>query len=108
MISISVAKGVRSAQVAKIRYTKPHKLGREKALKLAEAAIEEIGDKLDVTYAWNGDSISFKRPGIRGLVTINPEAVEVEVELGLLLSPMKSHIEKKIIEFFDERFAEEA
>ncbi|MEM4409750.1 MAG: polyhydroxyalkanoic acid system family protein [Candidatus Caldarchaeum sp.] len=94
--------------MAKIKYTKPHTLGREKAIRLAEAAISEMGDKLNVTYKWEGDSIYFKRPGMNGLININHEAVEVEVELGLLLSPMKSHIERKIAEFFDTRFAEEA
>ncbi|WP_024890605.1 polyhydroxyalkanoic acid system family protein [Luteimonas huabeiensis] len=74
----------------------------------ARAAIEDIAAKLvekfDVSCAWNGDVLDFKRSGVDGAIALGERDVRVTAKLGFLLSAMRGPIESEIRRVLAERF----
>ena len=81
-----------------------HDLGLGRAKRLAETMALRLRDDYGGTYAWKGDHLQFERTGASGRITVKPDAVEVRVEIGFLLSPLRGRIEREIRAFCDEQF----
>ena len=81
-----------------------HDLGLARAKRLAETMALRLRDDYGATYAWKGDHLQFERTGASGRITLKPEAFEVRVEIGFLLSPLRGRIEREIRLFCDEQF----
>ena len=81
-----------------------HDLGLGRAKRLAETMALRLRDDYGGTYAWKGDHLQFERTGASGRITVKPDAVEVRVEIGFLLSPLRGRIEREIRAFCDELF----
>lgn len=82
--------------MAKINVERPHSLGREAARAKAEKLAERLASQYDVRYRWNGDTLEFKRSGADGRIEVGEDHVSVQLNLGLLLSPMSSSIKREI------------
>jgi putative polyhydroxyalkanoate system protein len=85
-----------------------HELGLARAKRLAETIARRLREDYGGTYAWTGDHLQFERTGASGRITVKPDRVEVRVEIGFLLSPLRGRIERKIRAFCDEQFGEGA
>jgi putative polyhydroxyalkanoate system protein len=81
-----------------------HDLGLARAKRLAETMALRLRDDYGGTYAWTGDHLQFERTGASGRITVKPDAFEVRVEIGFLLSPLRGRIEREIRAFCDEQF----
>jgi len=90
-----------------IRYAKRHSLGKEKAREIARKITSDFDGKLPVEYRWEGDRLLFERGGVRGVIEVTDEAIEVEVKLGLIYRPLKGQIERHLREFLDAHFDDE-
>ena len=90
--------------MATIVVRRKHDLGLAKAKRLAESMAKRLRDDYGGSFAWNGNDLHFERPGATGSVAVTKEGFQVRVELGLLLSPLRSRIEREIITFCDEQF----
>jgi putative polyhydroxyalkanoate system protein len=73
-----------------------HDLGVAKAKRLAETLARKLRDEFGGTYTWNGNELRFQRTGASGSVTVTKDSVQVRVELGLLLTPLRARIEREI------------
>lgn len=73
-----------------------HSLDHEHAREAAESLARDLSQEFDVDYQWEGDTIRFKRSGVKGHLNISPEDIRVHLELGLFLRPFKSRIEQEI------------
>lgn len=73
-----------------------HSLDKEHARQAAETLAEDLSKQFDVHYQWEGDVLLFKRSGVKGKLDITEDDIHVHLELGLLLRPLKSRIEKEI------------
>jgi len=71
----------------------------------AEHMASELQEEFDLNYAWDGDLMRFKRPGVTGELTLDGEEVALHIHLGFLLSALKPSIEREVHKFFDENFA---
>ena len=60
-------------------------------------------EKLAADYRWEKDRLVFKRSGASGFVRIGDQEVEVQVKLGMLLTPLKGTIEKSIKDYLEQR-----
>ena len=49
-----------------------------------------------------GERLEFKRSGANGFIEIGDHELEIEIKLGMLLTPLKSTIETKINDYLDE------
>lgn len=81
----------------KISISKPHSLTPV----VIKQRLVDLGAKLTEKYqaktSWDGDkSMNVKGPGVEGKLTISDNKVDVNLDLGFLLSPMKGKIEEAI------------
>lgn len=82
-------------------HTLPHKKARDAAEKIAH----DLKKRFDLDYAWEGDDVSFERPGVTGRMHVGKDRVALDVQLGFLLTPLKPAIEREIHAQLDRLFA---
>ena len=70
----------------------------------AERMVSELKEKFDLTYAWDGDLLRFKRPGVSGELALDDEEIALSIQLGGFFSAFKPAIENKVHKFFAENF----
>lgn len=68
---------------------------------LIKQRIVDLGEKLQAKYqaktSWDGDkTMNVKGPGVEGKLAIADNKVDVNLDLGFLLSPMKGKIEEAL------------
>jgi len=88
--------------MATIEKRRTHTKGKDHARKAAEVIAEKLKDKINVTYHWAGDDLEFKRTGASGRIRVSETDVRVEIDLSLVLRPMKGMIEEKVEKYLDE------
>lgn len=71
----------------------------------AEHMASELKEEFDLNYAWDGDVLRFKRPGVTGDLALTGDEVALSIQLGFLLRALKPAIEREVHKFFDENFA---
>ena len=89
--------------MATIHITKSHQLGEEAVRANVQELADMLVDKLAAEYQWEKDRLVFKRSGANGFVRIGNQELEVEVKLGMLLTPLKGTIEKTITDYLEQR-----
>jgi putative polyhydroxyalkanoate system protein len=89
--------------MAKIHITKSHQLDQETVRANVQELADMLVDKLAAEYQWEKDRLIFKRSGANGFVRIGNQELEVEVKLGMLLTPLKGTIEKTITDYLEQR-----
>jgi len=71
----------------------------------AEHMASELKEEFDLSCAWEGDVLRFKRSGLSGELALEGDEVALRIQLGFLLSALKPAIEKEVHKFFDENFS---
>jgi putative polyhydroxyalkanoate system protein len=94
--------GVSVEAVSDIVVRRRHELDIAGARRLAETVARRLRDDFGGSYAWDGDTLHFRRTGISGQLAVTPETVEVRVSIGLLLTPLHARIEREIVAFCDD------
>jgi putative polyhydroxyalkanoate system protein len=84
-----------------------HHLGLVNAKRLAEALARRLQNKLGGTFTWNGNELQFQRRGASGSATVTEDSVQIRVELGLLLRPLRGRIEREIRAGLDEQLGQQ-
>lgn len=79
-----------------IQVRKRHDLGEERARNLVEQLAKELKRKLGGEYRWEGETLEFKRTGASGHIRVDEQEVEILLELGMLLRPMRGSIEEAV------------
>jgi putative polyhydroxyalkanoate system protein len=92
--------------MSRIVVRRHHDLGLARGRRLAEAMARRLRDDYGGSYTWEGNDLRFYRSGASGCVTVTGDDVQVRVELGFLLSPLRSRIEREIRAFCDEHLGE--
>ena len=92
--------------MATIEITKPHTLDRSAARAKAEEIANRLKDKLSLEWEWSGDSVLFEAKGgaakgAKGSIVLRDGEVVVNVDLPLMLRPLKGMVESKIREKLD-------
>ncbi len=91
--------------MATIDIRRSHSLGKDRAREAAEGIAKRLEHKLAVKYRWEGDDLRFERTGAKGRIHVSDDAVRVEVDLGMMLRPMKGKVEQKVHQYLDEALA---
>lgn len=73
-----------------------HSLDKAHAREAAESLAKDLSSQFDVNYQWEGDLLRFKRSGVKGQLDISESDLHIHLELGMMLRPFKSRIEKEI------------
>lgn len=82
-----------------------HTLGLKGGRDAADRMAEHLGRRFGLKGDWEGNVLSFTRPGVTGTLAISDKALDLSVSLGFLLKAMKSSIESAVLEELDELFA---
>ena len=94
--------------MASIAIAKKHALSHKKAKEAAQKVAEDLNQRFDLDYTWNGDCIDFTRPGLTGQLHILKDEVRLDCKLGFLLGTIKPAIEREVNKEFDKRFGKHA
>jgi putative polyhydroxyalkanoate system protein len=92
--------------MSKIVVHRRHGLRLAKARRLAETMAERLRSEYGGSYAWDGDTLRFQRTGASGHVMVTKDSFDVQVEIGLLLTPLRSRIEREIDAFCAQHFGQ--
>ncbi|WP_269532193.1 polyhydroxyalkanoic acid system family protein [Chitinimonas sp. BJYL2] len=82
----------------------PHSKPHDEALQLASNVADQMQQEFDMVCRWEGEVLHFKRTGVNGCLTVNPDKIVVEVNLGFLLMALKPRIEGDIRKFLAQNF----
>jgi putative polyhydroxyalkanoate system protein len=81
-----------------------HTLGQEEAMKRTHEVMADIGNRLKVDVNWNGPTATFKGTGFSGNAKVLANMITLDLDLSLLLRPMKGKIESRIERALAEKF----
>ena len=82
--------------MAKVSINYPHTKSMDEAREAANTFAGKLQSKLGVSYEWQGDSMQLERQGVNGSLTLSEGNVDIELKLGMMLTPMKGQIESEI------------
>ena len=88
----------------KIDIRRPHNLPLDQARTVVDKVAARMREKFDMQSRWQGDTLRFSRSGVNGTIAVAPDAIHVNAELGLMLSPLKGMVEQEIRRKLDEHF----
>lgn len=88
----------------KIAIHRPHQLSLSEARAVVDQVALRMREKFGMQGQWQGDALSFSRPGVSGTIAVASEAIQVNVELGMMLAPLKGLVEQEIRRKLDEHF----
>ncbi len=91
--------------MSKIHVARPHRLGLEAARAEIERIAARVHDEYGAEYHWDGDVLHVSRSGIGGMIAVADDSMDLWIDLGLLLSPMKAEIEDRLTRKIDEMLA---
>jgi putative polyhydroxyalkanoate system protein len=90
--------------MSSITIRRRHNLEHKKAKSAAEKVARDLQSRFDLEYAWDGDHIAFRRPGLSGSLHVGKSEVRLDAELSFLLTPLKAPIEQAINKELDALF----
>ena len=85
-----------------IKVSRSHHLSDDETKKIAEDMVAGLAQEFGVKYHWEDETVRFKGAGAKGRMTLTPGQIELKMELGFLLMPLRSKIEKSIIRRLDD------
>jgi len=88
-----------------ISITREHALTHNKAREAAEKVARDLKKRFELDYAWDGDDVTFKRPGVTGRMHVGKDRVALDVKLDMLLTLLAPVIEREIHAQLDKLFA---
>jgi putative polyhydroxyalkanoate system protein len=91
--------------MADIEIHRIHNLGMKAARTAADRMAEHLGKKFGLSGEWDGNVLSFERPGVTGSLSVSDKDLRLSVTLGFLLKAMKGSIETAIVHELDSLFA---
>lgn len=94
--------------MADIDVKRTHNLGLKAARAAADQMAEHLGRKFGLQGDWDGNVLSFARPGVTGSLAVDDKALRLMVNLGFLLKAMRPSIERAVHEELDALFAQKA
>jgi putative polyhydroxyalkanoate system protein len=91
--------------MATIHIKREHHLDNEAVRREVQNLAEKLSKELSAKYSWEGDRLIFKRSGASGHIDIGKGEIDVEIKLGMVLTPLKGTVEKTVTNYLDERLS---
>ncbi len=73
-----------------------HSLSMEEARAVAQQVADQMAADYEMTYAWEGEALAFKRSGFSGTLALSEGRVQLDINLGFMLKGFKSKIEQQV------------
>ena len=91
--------------MSQISIRRTHILKPAQAKRAAERMARELEQAFELEHEWHGNALHFHRSGGEGRLSLEPNAVHIEVRLGFLLAMVKPKIEQHIHDNLDRIFS---
>jgi putative polyhydroxyalkanoate system protein len=91
--------------MSQIHIVRSHQLGLEVARYEVERIAQRVQEEHGASYEWDGDTLSFTRSGVSGRIEVQPDSIDLQIKLGLLLTAIKGQLEARLIAKVDEALA---
>lgn len=88
-----------------IAMKRSHALGAEQARGQIEQLADRMAERLGGAWRWQGEQAVCEARGAKARVFYDAQSVSIEVDLPLMLRPMRSVLEAKLEEYFQRYFA---
>ena len=85
-----------------IEITRTHTMGVDAAKQKADELAVGLSDRFNMDYHWQQDVLKFHRPGVKGQLDVDEHKVHIKLDLGFMVTPFKSHIEREIHNHLDD------
>ena len=82
--------------MADIELVYPHGLSKTHAKAVAQKVADQLGEEYQLQTRWEDDTLHFHRRGVAGHICITDRCIQLQVELGLLLSFYRDVLERHI------------
>ena len=73
-----------------------HTLGHQGIRDLSEQVAQTLANDYQVTWQWQGEHLTFRRSGAKGVLVPESHQVTIEMKLGLMLIPFAPVIRQGI------------
>jgi putative polyhydroxyalkanoate system protein len=81
-----------------------HTMDHAHARKAADELSQDLADKFDIQYRWDGDVIHFERPGVQGQIEVAEQEILIRAKLGLMLALLRGPIEAEVCRYLKDEF----
>ena len=73
-----------------------HALTQEQTRERVEEIAKDLNREYKIDYSWDGNRMQFRRKGASGSILLGEGFIELDIKLGMLLTPLKGKIEDTI------------
>jgi putative polyhydroxyalkanoate system protein len=80
----------------RVKVSQSHNLSMEQARAAVDVLCAKLESKLGVKSHWEGNNLRLERTGVKGKLTLEPSSALIELELGMMLAPMKAQVEEEV------------
>lgn len=91
--------------MAKITMTHPHTLPKETAKEKVNELFLKFKDRFGINLKWDGDTVKLSGSGFDGVAKVFDDKVDINVNLGLMVSAFKGQIESGLQEQLNKRLS---
>jgi putative polyhydroxyalkanoate system protein len=84
--------------MSNIHIKKEHALDQRVARQRVEAIARELQEEYKIDYVWQDERLIFKRKGVAGFLYLGDGFIEIKMNLGMALTPLRGRIEKSIMQ----------
>ena len=81
--------------------SKPHTMPLEEVRAAAEQLAKELRKQHGLRYRWQGDTATFNRTGIDGLLSIDDNRISLKVKLGFLAAAFERPLRQAVTDYLD-------
>lgn len=93
-----------NGSLSTIQISRQHQLGLAGARLAAEAIAADLASNYQLDMEWSeAHLLEFKGSGVEGSLTLGESQLELEVNLGLFLLPLRSTLEQEILDYMAHR-----
>ena len=93
--------------MADIELTRSHSLGVDGGRDAVKRVAQKLEQNLSVDCHWENDTLHFEGHGAEGTIDVQPERVDVAIELSFMLRAMEGWIRSEAESYLDEYLVEE-
>lgn len=89
--------------MAAIHVTQPYTMSHAELKQGLDELAEKLGEQYQLECDWQSDEcLDIRRSGVNGQLTVGEQEIELNLNLGMLMSAFKGVIESEIKTFIDE------
>ncbi len=82
--------------MSRLAFERPHALGEEEAIEVTRRLARTMADDYGVSSEWQGNTLAFRRSGVRGTLEVYADRIVLDAKLGPLLAAFAPRIRDRL------------